>query len=108
MDSRIYQLKAENELNPNEVIVSKVYPNPFNPFTLIQYHLPKDAQVNMIIFDSMGRKVKTLLNDRQLSGYNSIMWDATDDKNEPVSTGSYVLMIKAGKIKNSKKMIFLK
>ena len=108
MDSRIYQLKAENELNPNEVIVSKVYPNPFNPFTLIQYHLPKDAQVNMIIFDSMGRKVKTLLNDRQLSGYNSIMWDATDDKNEPVSTGSYVLIIKAGKIKNSKKMIFLK
>ena len=108
MDSRIYQLKAANELIPNEFIVSKVYPNPFNPFTLIQYHLPKDAQVNMIIFDSMGRKVKTLLNDRQLSGYNSIMWDATDDKNEPVSTGSYVLMIKAGKIKNSKKMIFLK
>ena len=108
MDSRIYQLKAENELNPNEVIVSKVYPNPFNPFTLIQYHLPKDAQVNMIIFDSMGRKVKTLLNDRQLSGYNSIMWDATDDKNELVSTGSYVLTIQAGKLKNSKKMIFLK
>ena len=108
MDSRIYQLNALNELNPNEFIVSKVYPNPFNPFTLIQYHLPKDAQVNMIIFDSMGRKVKTLLNNRQLSGYNSIMWDATDDKNEPVSTGSYVLIIKAGKIKNSKKMIFLK
>jgi len=36
------------------------------------------------------------------------MWDATDDKNEPVSTGSYVLIIKAGNIKNSKKMIFLK
>ena len=108
MDSRIYQLEALNELNPNEFIVSKVYPNPFNPFALIQYHLPKDAQVSMIIFDSMGRKVKTLLNDRKLSGYNSIMWDATNDKNEPVSTGSYVLTIQAGKLKNSKKMIFLK
>ena len=84
------------------------YPNPFNPLTLINYELPSDGLVNITIYDMMGRKVKALVNGSQTAGYKSIMWNATNDKNEPVSAGLYLYSIQAGEFRQTKKMVLLK
>jgi len=84
------------------------YPNPFNPVTTLNYHLPENGQVNITIFDMMGRVIKTLINYQQTAGYKSIQWNATNDRNEPVSAGIYLYTIQAGKFRQTRKMVLLK
>ena len=88
--------------------IKQNYPNPFNPVTSLRYNLPKDGLVNIIIYDMMGRVVKTLLNGSQTAGYKSIRWNATNDRNEPVSAGLYLYTIQAGEFRQTKKMVLLK
>jgi flagellar hook assembly protein FlgD len=56
----------------------------------------------------MGRQVKTLVNGSQTAGYKSIQWNATNDRNEPVSAGLYLYTIQAGEFRLTKKMVLLK
>jgi len=84
------------------------YPNPFNPITSLRYDLPEDGIVNVIVYDIMGRIVKTLVNSSQSAGYKSIRWNATNDRNEPVSSGLYLYTIQAGDFRQTKKMVLLK
>ena len=84
------------------------YPNRFNPVTTLQYDLPEDAMVNITIYDMMGRIVKTVVNSSQTAGYKSIKWNATNDRNEPVSAGLYLYTIQAGEFRQTKKMVLLK
>ena len=84
------------------------YPNPFNPVTTLNYDLPEDELVNITIYDMMGRVVKTLINYQQTAGYKSIQWNATNDRNEPVSAGIYLYTIQAGKFRQTRKMVLLK
>ena len=84
------------------------YPNPFNPITTLRYDLPNDGLVNITIYDMMGRIVKTLVNGSQTAGFKSVQWNATNDKNEPVSAGLYLYSIQAGEFRQTKKMVLLK
>ena len=84
------------------------YPNPFNPTTQIRYDLPLDEYVTVIIYDVMGRKIKSLINTNQEAGYRSITWDATNDLGQPVSAGMYIYTIQAGEFRQTKKMVLLK
>ena len=72
------------------------------------YDLPEDGLVNITIYDMMGRVVKTLVNSSQAAGHKSIQWNATNDKNEPVSAGLYLYTIQAEKYRQTKKMVLLK
>ena len=69
---------------------------------------PEDALVNITIYDMMGRIVRSLVNSKQASGYHSIKWNATNNKNEPVSAGLYLYTIQAGEFTQTKKMVLLK
>ena len=84
------------------------HPNPFNPVTSLRYDLPEDGIVNITIYDMLGRIVKTLVNGSQTAGYKSIKWNATNDRNEPVSAGIYLYTIQAGEFRKTKKMVLLK
>ena len=108
---RIYEtsiLSNQAETVPNDFNVFQNYPNPFNPGTSFRYDLPEDGLVNITIYDMMGRMVKTLVNSSQTAGYKSIRWNATNDKNEPVSAGLYLYTIQAGEFRQTKKMVLLK
>ena len=76
--------------------------------TTLRYDLPEDALVNIIIYDMMGRVVKTLINDQQTAGYKSLQWNATNDADSPVSAGIYLYTIQAGEFRKTKKMVLLK
>ena len=93
---------------PDGLRVFNAYPNPFNPVTSLRYDLPNDGLVNITIYDMMGRVVKTLLNGSQTAGYKSVQWDATNDRNKPVSAGLYLYTIQAGEFRQTKKMVLLK
>ena len=109
MNERENQLSVNSNVEvPNQLILHHNYPNPFNPVTTLQYDLPEDALVNITIYDMMGRVVSNLVSSQQNAGYRTIQWNATNDRNEPVSAGLYLYTIQVGKFKQTKKMVLLK
>ena len=101
-------LSIDSEIIPEVFALHQNYPNPFNPVTSLRYDLPEDGLVNITIYDMMGRIVRSLLNSKQAAGYHSIKWNATNNKNEPVSAGLYLYTIQAGEFSQTKKMVLLK
>jgi hypothetical protein len=79
------------------------YPNPFNAQTIIEYDLSSDANVKIEIYDILGRRVETLLNEKQQIGHHQIAWDALS-----IPTGIYFYKIEAGDYSESRKMLLLK
>ena len=93
---------------PEDFAIHQNYPNPFNPATTLRYDIPESGTVSILIYDMMGRIVKTLVNSSQTTGYKSVQWNATNDRNEPVSAGLYLYTIQAGEFRQTKKMVLLK
>jgi|TARA_B100001250_G_scaffold24829_1_gene20603 hypothetical protein len=109
----ILGLRTNQSLEINNLVVPETYflhqnfPNPFNPSTKIGWELPKNEFVNITIYNSMGKAVKTLVNSFQSSGYKTINWDATDSRNKPVSAGLYIYRLQSDSHSETKKMILL-
>ena len=99
---------ADVTVMPEKFTLHQNYPNPFNPVTTLRYDLPENGHVNIIIYDMLGRQVKTLMDQTQDAGYRSIIWDATNDYGKPVSAGIYLYQIQAGEYMQTKKMVLLK
>ena len=93
---------------PEKFILHPPYPNPFNPSTTLRYDLPEKTTVNIIIYDMLGRQVKTVVNTTQEAGFKSVIWDATNSQGKPVSAGVYFYQIQAGKFVQTRKMVLLK
>ena len=96
------------EVLPTEFTLGQNYPNPFNPSTQIRYALPERSKVTITIYNMLGGKVRTLVNDYQEAGYRSALWNATNDRGSLVSAGMYIYTIQAGNFYQAKKMILLK
>lgn len=93
---------------PTEFALSQNVPNPFNPSTIVEYALPKDAQVNLSIYNVLGQHVTTLVNELQRAGKQTVTWDGTDASGVSVASGVYFYKIRAGDYSNTKKMLLLK
>jgi hypothetical protein len=103
------KIAATNEEKmPKSFAISQNYPNPFNPQTVIKYDLPKPEHVRITIYNILGQKVKTVVDEDQQAGYKSANWDGKDDQGKDVSTGIYFFQIKVGDFSTVKKMILLK
>ena len=100
-------VSIENNPTPDLYRLYQNYPNPFNPITNIQFELPKNEKVEITIYDILGSRIKTLLNQKQTIGIQSIQWDATNDLGVKQSGGIYFLIFKAGNFRQTKKMILL-
>ena len=102
-------LSADENLGlPTEFALKQNYPNPFNPSTQIQYALPEETRVVISIYDLMGRKVRTLVNDVQDAGYRTVIWNSTNDMGRLVSAGVYIYSIQAGDFVQNRKMVLMK
>jgi len=84
------------------------YPNPFNQSTIISYQLPMNDSVELIIYNLMGQKVKTLTTGFQRAGYYSLIWDGRNEYSQEVPSGIYVYCLTAPDRVISKKMILVK
>jgi len=93
---------------PEKYEISQNYPNPFNPITTIKYELPKESLVKIIVFDLMGKEVRTLVSQKQNAGYQTVIWDAMDNFGRRVSSGYYIYIMQAESFHKTQKMILLK
>jgi hypothetical protein len=80
---------------PKEFDLRQNYPNPFNPTTVIKYALPKACEVKIQIYNILGQKVRSLVDERQDPGHKMIHWDGKDDNGKEVSSGIYFCRIVA-------------
>ncbi|MEQ8577537.1 MAG: NosD domain-containing protein [Balneola sp.] len=94
---------------PEEFKLYQNYPNPFNPSTTIGFDVPNGkTQVRLEIYNILGQRVKTLVNDVYTAGRYKVSWDGTNNVGGRVSTGVYIYRIQAGDIVQSKKLTFIK
>lgn len=84
------------------------FPNPFNPMTIIQYNLPISTKVSIIIVDSRGALINTLLTKDQTAGKKSIIWNGENNKGAKVSTGIYFYRLKTKQFSTTNKMVYIK
>ena len=98
----------KNENIPSKLTLNQNFPNPFNPVTTIQYQLPERSDVQITIYDLLGREVTMLVSETQEAGYKAVQWDAINDQGQQVGAGLYFFQIKAGSFVQTKKMILLK
>ena len=70
--------KVHNNQNPVQFELYQNYPIPFNPVTMIDYQLPVTSDVELSIYNMLGQKVATLVNQKQAAGHYEVQWDATD------------------------------
>ncbi len=97
-----------NSILPKKFALYQNYPNPFNPTTTIRYDLPKHAHVKIEIYNVLGQKVVTLVDEQQMPGYKSIRWDGRDEFGQPVSSGTYICRFRAGDFVQVRKMTMLR
>ncbi|MBD3169445.1 MAG: T9SS type A sorting domain-containing protein [candidate division Zixibacteria bacterium] len=99
---------GEDENLPEKTELSGNNPNPFNPATTINYSLTADERVNISVYNMMGQKIATLVDEVQTSGFHTISWDGLNDNGARVATGVYFYRMTAGDYSMTKKMTLLK
>ncbi|MEL6823569.1 MAG: FG-GAP-like repeat-containing protein, partial [Calditrichota bacterium] len=84
------------------------YPNPFNPETNIQFEIPSALDVRINIYNALGQKVRSLLNESRGAGVHTVKWDGRDANGSRVASGMYIYSMTAGSITLTKRMTLLK
>jgi hypothetical protein len=84
------------------------FPNPFNPSTNIEFDLISQEQVQLVIYNGLGQKIKNLVNDNFPAGNHQVEWNGRDDLNRVVAAGVYFYQIQAGSFQETKKMLLIK
>jgi len=92
---------------PSEYALNQNYPNPFNPETKIEYAIPKADKVILMIYDQLGRRIRTLVNEFKPAGEYTANWDCKDDHGNQVASGIYFYQLHAGDYILTRKMIKL-
>jgi endo-1,4-beta-xylanase len=95
-------------LVPLDFTLEQNFPNPFNPATTIRYALRKSSNVELIIYNVKGEKVRTLIDANQGIGEYSLSWDARDDLNSPVPSGVYFYRLTTEGTSLQKKMLLIR
>lgn len=97
-----------SEALPKTPELQSNYPNPFNASTVIAYTLTAGARVKIEIFDILGRRVSTLVDEPQTAGLHQIIWNGTDTNGRALASGVYFYRLSAGGSSQAKKMVLLK
>ena len=98
----------KNKLNSSGYAMARFelggnFPNPFNAQTTIEYNIPFEADVKIEIYDILGRRIETLVNERRPTGLNRVIWNADN-----VASGMYFYRLQAGEYTAAKRMTILK
>lgn len=103
--SGIKQKRMGNELTYD---LSQNYPNPFNPTTTIAYRIAKKGPVELSIYNVLGQKIKTLVNEVKPAGNYQVSWDGTNQLGQLVSSGIYFYCLRSGDFIKTNKMVLLR
>lgn len=93
----------ENSILPQIYSLSQNYPNPFNPVTTIKYELPEDGFVQLLIYDLLGNKIKTLVNSRHNAGRFQVLFDGS-----ALPSGVYFYRLFTDRFSATRKLLLMK
>jgi hypothetical protein len=100
-DKTIYSVPDENQLFQN-------YPNPFNSTTIINYQVKDAAPVNLEVYDILGNKIRTIVNENKTAGYYAEYWDGKNDIGLQVPSGIYFYSLRVKNFNQTKKIVLIK
>ncbi len=100
-------VQTQDKSLPTKFALHPNFPNPFNPETTISFEMPEPSKVRILIFNRLGQKVRTLLNENKAAGRYNVIWNGTDDVGNKVSSGIYFYQIETEKLIATKKMILI-
>jgi hypothetical protein len=100
--------EAPQKAQPKIFKLGQNYPNPFNATTQISYKLTRGSNISLNIYNTMGQKVRTLVNEYRDPGRYTVEWDGKNDNGSDVASGVYLYKMQAGDNVDSKKMTLLK
>ena len=108
-----YSNEVEAEIVPNEFKLFQNYPNPFNPVTNIKFALPKAAKVTLVVYNLVGEKVATILNEDKEAGFYEVKFSArggsaSGGEASNLSSGVYIFRLTANDFVQTKKMTLIK
>ena len=98
----------EIKIVPAYLTLYPAYPNPFNPLTRIQYDLPEQTHVSLVIYDLLGREIRMLVSKIQRPGRYMIHWDGSNSAGMFVASGMYIYQLQSQNFITTKKIIYLK
>jgi len=101
-------VKEKGGTIPTKFALLNNYPNPFNPETRIQYELAKNSFVTLTIYNILGQKLVSLVDQNQHAGYYTSRWNGKDLFGLPVASGIYLYRLKTDNFVDVKKMYLLK
>ncbi len=93
---------------PNSYLLSQNFPNPFNSETSFKYQIPDPSHVKIEVYNLLGKKVKTLVNERKDAGFYHVFWDGIDDNGKNVVSGVYFYHMVADRFHATHKMIVVR
>jgi hypothetical protein len=93
---------------PTEFGLAQNYPNPFNPETNIDFQLPKESDVSLVVYNLLGQTVKTLVNGRVAAGEHTARWDGRDQNGSQVPSGVYFYKLTTSEFTQTYKMTMLR
>jgi hypothetical protein len=99
------QIQADT---PQKFELFQNYPNPFNVETEIRYEIPQEEHVTVEVFNLLGQRVRTLVEEDQEAGWYVVLWDGRDDVGQGVASGLYFCRLQAGDLGRIIKMVLLK
>ncbi|TAK52573.1 MAG: T9SS type A sorting domain-containing protein, partial [Bacteroidetes bacterium] len=102
------KLKVVDGLTPDKFALSQNYPNPFNPVTRFAVDLAATGEVDIAVYDILGRKVATLLTGQHDAGTYNIEWDGKDYQGISSPSGMYFVRMNAGDFSEVRKIMLLK
>jgi len=88
--------------------VHQNHPNPFNMDTRIRYDLPESGMITISVYDARGKKVKTLIRETKSPGQHSIHWNGTDQANQVVPSGIYIVKMVTDSYTGQVKVLLIK
>jgi hypothetical protein len=107
-------IRDRNAQSPPHYSLSQNYPNPLNPTTQIQYALPRESSVKLVVYNLLGQEVAKLIDAQQSAGYHEVAWNGRNTEGSTIGSGLYFYRIEArasdgnGTFMQMKKMLLLK
>ncbi|MFQ6008617.1 MAG: T9SS type A sorting domain-containing protein [Candidatus Zixiibacteriota bacterium] len=96
------------DLLPTSYSLAQNYPNPFNPSTVIEFTVPRRGHIELSVYNLLGQRVATLVDEPMHPGVYRAVWYGTDQAGQRVASGIYFYRLKAEQFVQTKKMVLLK
>lgn len=93
---------------PLEFRLEQNYPNPFNGSTKITYHVPRESNVHIQVFNILGQPVRELISSTLPAGTHTALWDGKNEAGIDTGSGQFILRLQAGDFEDNRKIVHIR